>query len=137
MPDNKLPAKQAHGPTHRFVFDPRGRTDPRSIGLIRGTYDLHSMVLAPPAIVAADQPNADHVLEEGDEFEVAENEWALLRLVENDYKHLFRWAGCSAPDAGDRPGSGGLDPEKRDHQIFAPRRRSGPRLTQQIISNVK
>jgi hypothetical protein len=97
MPDDKLPAKQAHGPTHRFVFDPRGRTDPRSIGLIPGTYDLHGMVLAPPLIVAADHPNARHVLKEGDEFDVAENDWALLHLVENIHKDLFRFVRCSAP----------------------------------------
>jgi hypothetical protein len=97
MPDNKLSAKQAHGPTHRFVFEPRGRTDPRSIGLIRGTYDLHDKVLSPPLIVAADHPNAHHVLNEGDEIEVAEDDWALLHLVENIYKDLFRYARCSAP----------------------------------------
>jgi hypothetical protein len=97
MPDDKLPAKQAHGPTHRFVFDPRGRTDPRSIGLIRSRYDLHGKVLVQPLIVAADHPSAHDVLNKGDEIEVEENDWAMLDFVENRNKHLFRWAGCSQP----------------------------------------
>jgi hypothetical protein len=115
MPDNKLSAKQAHGPTHRFVFEPRGRTDPRSIGLIRGTYDLHDKVLSPPLIVAADHPNAHHVLNEGDEIEVAEDDWALLHLVENIYKDLFRYARCSAPAIEPEP-----LPAKKRHSPVRP-----------------
>jgi hypothetical protein len=95
MPDDKLPANKAHGTTYRFVFDPRARTDPRSIGLIRGSY-RYGMVLAPPFIVAADSPHADQVLNEGDEIEVAEDDLALLYLVENTHKHLFRY--CTPKD---------------------------------------
>jgi hypothetical protein len=100
MSDNKRPsdfrpADLARGPTHRFVFEPRGRTDPQSIGLIRGSH-RDGMVLAPPLIVAADHPNAHQVLNAGDEIEVAGDDLALLYIVENSHKHLFRY--CTPKD---------------------------------------
>ena len=49
MSDNKLPAKQVHGPTHRFVFERSGPEDPQSIGLIRSTYARDGTGVGPTA----------------------------------------------------------------------------------------
>jgi hypothetical protein len=111
MSDNKLSAKQAHGPTHRFVFERSSFEDPRSIGLIRSSYARDGQVLVSPLIVAADHPNAQCVLNEGDTIEVAENDPALLHLVRNSHNHLFRWVRCSVPEIEPEP----LPAKKQQH----------------------
>jgi hypothetical protein len=75
----------------RFVFAPRGRRDPQTIGLIRGSYDRDGKVLAPPLIVAADHPQAQPINAD-EHIEVAETDTALLHIVENTHKHLFHRA---------------------------------------------
>jgi hypothetical protein len=99
--------------------------------LIRGSYDLHGQVLVPPLIVAADHPNAHHVLNEGDEIEVAENDRALLHLVENSHKHLFRWARCSAPAIKPEPLP--AIRSKKTHGTRGPL----PKTTERVVNAIK